>query len=327
MSDERAVELSIVVPVFNEQGSLEGLYEEILQAISGKYDSEIIFVDDGSTDNSLDILTGFQQDNDRVRVIRFRSNFGQTAALSAGFEHSRGRIIIPLDADGQNDPGDIPKLVEKLDEGYDIVSGWRKKRHDGILKRKLPSWVANWLIARITGVKLHDFGCTLKAYRAKSLKEINLYGEMHRFIPVLGSWSGEKVAEMIVNHRPRTTGATKYGLGRTIKVVLDLITIKFLMSFSTKPIYVFGGLGVLSGMGAVLSGFVVLYQKFLSASPLSMNRNPLLVLTAMLITASIQFILMGLLAELLVRTYHESQGRKIYMIEKILESKKQENEA
>lgn len=327
MSDERAVELSIVVPVFNEQGSLEGLYEEILQAISGKYDSEIIFVDDGSTDNSLDILTGFQQDDDRVRVIRFRSNFGQTAALSAGFEHSRGRIIIPLDADGQNDPGDIPKLVEKLDEGYDIVSGWRKKRHDGILKRKLPSWVANWLIARITGVKLHDFGCTLKAYRAKSLKEINLYGEMHRFIPVLGSWSGEKVAEMIVNHRPRTTGATKYGLGRTIKVVLDLITIKFLMSFSTKPIYVFGGLGVLSGMGAVLSGFVVLYQKFLSASHLSMNRNPLLVLTAMLITASIQFILMGLLAELLVRTYHESQGRKIYIIEKILESKKQENEA
>lgn len=327
MSDERAVELSIVVPVFNEQDSLEGLYEEILQAISGKYDSEIIFVDDGSTDNSLDILTGFQQDDDRVRVIRFRSNFGQTAALSAGFEHSRGRIIIPLDADGQNDPGDIPKLVEKLDEGYDIVSGWRKKRHDGILKRKLPSWVANWLIARITGVKLHDFGCTLKAYRAESLKEINLYGEMHRFIPVLGSWSGEKVAEMIVNHRPRTTGATKYGLGRTIKVVLDLITIKFLMSFSTKPIYVFGGLGVLSGMGAVLSGFVVLYQKFLSASHLSMNRNPLLVLTAMLITASIQFILMGLLAELLVRTYHESQGRKIYMIEKILESKKQENEA
>lgn len=327
MSDERAVELSIVVPVFNEQGSLEGLYEEILQAISGKYDSEIIFVDDGSTDNSLDILTGFQQDDDRVRVIRFRSNFGQTAALSAGFEHSRGRIIIPLDADGQNDPGDIPKLVKKLDEGYDIVSGWRKKRHDGIFKRKLPSWVANWLIARITGVKLHDFGCTLKAYRAEALKEINLYGEMHRFIPVLGSWSREKVTEIVVNHRPRTTGATKYGLGRTIKVVLDLITIKFLMSFSTKPIYVFGGLGVLSGLGATFSGFVVLYQKFLSASPLSMNRNPLLVLTAMLITASIQFILMGLLAELLVRTYHESQGRKIYMIEKILESKKQENEA
>ena len=205
MSDERAVELSIVVPVFNEQGSLEGLYEEILKAISGKYDSEIIFVDDGSTDNSLDILTEFQRGNDRVRVIRFRSNFGQTAALSAGFEHSRGRIIIPLDADGQNDPGDIGKLVKKLDEGYDIVSGWRKKRHDGILKRKLPSWVANWLIARITGVKLHDFGCTLKAYRAESLKEINLYGEMHRFIPVLGSWSGEKVTEMVVNHRPRTT--------------------------------------------------------------------------------------------------------------------------
>ena len=327
MSDEQTVELSIVVPVFNEQGSLKGLYEEILQAISGKYDSEIIFVDDGSTDNSPNILTGFQQDDDRVRVIRFRSNFGQTAALSAGFEHSRGRIIIPLDADGQNDPGDIGKLVKKLNEGYDIVSGWRRKRHDGILKRKLPSRIANWLIARITGVKLHDFGCTLKAYRAESLKEINLYGEMHRFIPVLGSWSGEKVAEIVVNHRPRTTGASKYGLGRTIKVVLDLITIKFLMSFSTKPIYVFGGLGVLSGLGAAFSGFIVLYQKFLSASHLPMNRNPLLVLTAMLITASVQFILMGLLAELLVRTYHESQGRKIYMIEKILESKKQENEA
>ena len=327
MSDEQAVELSIVIPVFNEQGSLKGLYEEILQAISGKYDSEIIFVDDGSTDNSLNILTEFQRGDDRVKVIRFRSNFGQTAALSAGFEHSRGRIIISLDADGQNDPGDIPKLVKKLNEGYDIVSGWRKKRHDDVLTRRLPSRVANWLIARITGVKLHDFGCTLKAYRAESLKEIHLYGEMHRFIPVLGSWSGEKVTEIVVNHRPRTTGATKYGLNRTIKVVLDLITIKFLMSFSTKPIYVFGGLGVLSGMGAVLSGFVVLYQKFLSAPPLPMNRNPLLVLTAMLITASIQFILMGLLAELLVRTYHESQGRKIYLIEKILESKKQENEA
>ena len=305
MSDEQAVELSIVVPVFNEQGSLKELYEEILQAISGKYDSEIIFVDDGSTDNSLNILTELQQGDDRVRVIRFRSNFGQTAALSAGFEHSRGRIIIPLDADGQNDPGDIGKLVKKLEEGYDIVSGWRKKRHDDALTRKLPSRVANWLIARITGVKLHDFGCTLKAYRAESLKEINLYGEMHRFIPVLGSWSGEKVTEMVVNHRPRTTGVTKYGLNRTIKVVLDLITIKFLMSFSTKPIYVFGGLGVLSGLGAVFSGLIVLYQKFLSASNLSMNRNPLLVLTAMLITASIQFILMGLLAELLVRMCHE----------------------
>jgi glycosyltransferase involved in cell wall biosynthesis len=327
MSDERTIELSIVVPVFNEQGSLKELYKEILQAVSGKYDSEIIFVDDGSSDNSLNILTEFQRGDDRVRVICFRSNFGQTAALSAGFEHSRGRIIIPLDGDGQNDPGDIPKLIEKLDEGYDIVSGWRKKRHDGIFTRKLPSWVANWLIAKITKVKLHDFGCTLKAYRAKSLKEINLYGEMHRFIPVLGSWSGEKVAEMVVNHRPRTTGATKYGLNRTIKVVLDLITIKFLMSFSTKPIYVFGGLGLLSGLGAMLSGFVVLYQKFLSASHLSMNRNPLLVLTAMLVTTSIQFILMGLLAEILVRTYHESQGRKIYLVEKILENKKQENEA
>ena len=240
--------------------------------------------------------------------------------MSAGFEHARGQIIIPLDADGQNDPADIPKLIEKLNEGYDIVSGWRRKRHDNVLTRKVPSLMANWLIAKITSVKLHDFGCTLKAYRASSLKEIRLYGEMHRFIPALASWSGEKVGELVVNHRPRMHGTAKYGLGRTFKVILDLITIRFLMSFSTKPIYVFGGLGVLSTLGAFLSGAAVLYQKFISASHLSMNKNPLLVLTAMLITASIQFILMGLLAEILVRIYHESQDRPIYVIEKILES-------
>ena len=220
----------------------------------------------------------------------------------------------------QNDPADIPRLLEKLDEGYDIVSGWRKKRHDTFLTRRLPSMIANKVISKITGVRLHDFGCTLKAYRAESVKDINLYGEMHRFIPVLANWSGEKVAEMEVNHRPRTTGQTKYGLNRTFKVVLDLITIKFLMSFSTKPIYVFGGLGALSGLGAFLTGSTVLYQKFISAGHLSMNRNPLLTLTAVLITTAVQFLLMGLLAEILVRTYHESQDRKTYMIEKIYQS-------
>jgi glycosyltransferase involved in cell wall biosynthesis len=320
MPDEQDVELSIVVPVLNEADNLKPLYEEIIQAVSGRYSYEILFIDDGSTDNSPDILSEITQNGHGVRVIRFRRNFGQTAALSAGFEHARSRIIVPLDADGQNDPADIPKLIGKLDEGYDIVSGWRRKRHDAALTRKLPSLVANWLIAKITGVELHDFGCTLKAYRSSSLKEIRLYGEMHRFIPALASWSGEKVTELVVNHRPRTRGTAKYGLGRTFKVLLDLTTIKFLMSFSTKPIYVFGGLGVLSILGAGLSGAAVIYQKFISTSHLSMNRNPLLVLTAMLITASIQFILMGLLAELLVRTYHESQDRPIYVIEKILES-------
>ncbi len=320
MANGQGIELSIVVPVLNEADNLMSLYEEICHTVNDRYNCEILFIDDGSTDNSPAVMSALLQDDSRVRIIRFRRNFGQTAALSAGFEHARGQIIIPLDADGQNDPADIPKLIEKLNEGYDIVSGWRRKRHDNVLTRTAPSWMANWLIARITGVKLHDFGCTLKAYRASSLKEIRLYGEMHRFIPALASWSGEKVGELVVNHRPRTKGTAKYGLGRTFKVILDLITIRFLMSFSTKPIYVFGGLGVLSTLGAFLSGAAVLYQKFISASHLSMNKNPLLVLTAMLITASIQFVLMGLLAEILVRIYHESQDRPIYVIEKIFES-------
>ena len=320
MANGQGIELSIVVPVLNEADNLMSLYEEICHTVNDQYNCEILFIDDGSTDNSPAVMSTLLQNDSRVRIIRFRRNFGQTAALSAGFEHARGQIIIPLDADGQNDPADIPKLIEKLNEGYDIVSGWRRKRHDNVLTRKVPSLMANWLIARITGVKLHDFGCTLKAYRASSLKEIRLYGEMHRFIPALASWSGEKVGELVVNHRPRTKGTAKYGLGRTFKVILDLITIRFLMSFSTKPIYVFGGLGVLSTLGAFLSGAAVLYQKFISASHLSMNKNPLLVLTAMLITASIQFILMGLLAEILVRIYHESQDRPIYVIEKIFES-------
>jgi len=320
MSHKQGIELSIVVPVLNEADNLKTLYEQITRTVSSRYSYEIIFIDDGSSDNSFTVLSEIHQNDSRVRVVRFRRNFGQTAALSAGFEHARGRIIVPLDADGQNDPADIPKLLEKLSEGFDIVSGWRRKRHDAVLTRKVPSWAANWLISNITGVKLHDFGCTLKAYRASSLKEIRLYGEMHRFIPALASWSGEKVTELVVNHRPRTHGTAKYGIGRTFKVLLDLITIKFLMSFSTKPIYIFGGLGVLSILGAGLSGAAVLYQKFISASHLSMNKNPLLVLTAIFINASIQFILMGLLAELLVRTYHESQDRPIYTIEKILES-------
>ncbi|MCK5565035.1 MAG: glycosyltransferase family 2 protein [Planctomycetes bacterium] len=315
------MELSIVVPVYNEQDCVEKLYGEIVDATAGIDGCEVIFIDDGSTDNSLSILKELQGRDSRVRVIRFRGNFGQTAALSAGFDHARGKIIIPMDADLQNDPADIPRLLEKIDEGYDIVSGWRKKRHDTFLTRRLPSMIANKVISKITGVRLHDFGCTLKAYRSESVKAIKLYGEMHRFIPVLANWSGEKVAEMEVNHRARTTGKTKYGLNRTFKVVLDLITIKFLMSFSTKPIYVFGGLGALSGLGAFFTGFVVLYQKFISAGHLAMNRNPLLTLTAVLITTAIQFLLMGLLAEILVRTYHESQDRKIYMIEKIYESK------
>jgi len=316
----QSTEVSVVVPLLNEQDNIAPLYEQITQTLTDKYSYEIIFVDDGSTDNSFSILSELQKADTRMRVIRFRKNFGQTAALSAGFAHARGNIIVAIDADLQNDPADIPEMVARLNEGFDVVSGWRKNRHDNAITRLLPSRIANWLIAKITGVKLHDFGCTLKVYRREVLAETKLYGEMHRFIPALASWSGASIAEMVVNHRPRTAGAAKYGLGRTLKVVLDLITVKFLGSFSTKPIYIFGGLGLICALVSVVSGLAVLYQKFISASHLAMNRNPLLVLTAMLVTATIQFILMGLLAELMVRTYHESQNRPTYVIKEILES-------
>jgi len=313
-------EVSVVAPLLDEQDNIGPLYEQITQALAGKYNYEIIFVDDGSSDNSFTILTQLQKADTRLRVIRFRKNFGQTAALSAGFAHARGKTIVAIDADLQNDPADIPKMIAKLNEGFDVVSGWRKKRHDNAILRLLPSVIANWLISKITGVKLHDYGCTLKAYRREVLAETKLYGEMHRFIPALASWSGARIYEMAVNHRPRTAGVAKYGLGRTLKVILDLITVKFLGSFSTKPIYIFGGLGLISAIGAVTIGLVVLYQKFVSASHLAMNRNPLLVLTALLITTTLQFILMGLLAEIMVRTYHESQNRPTYVIKEVLES-------
>lgn len=313
-------EVSVVVPLLNEQDNIQPLYEQITHALGNKYRYEIIFIDDGSSDNSFSVLNRLQKADAKVRVIRFRKNFGQTAALSAGFTYARGATVVAIDADLQNDPADIPKMIEKLNEGFDVVSGWRKKRHDKAITRLLPSKIANLLIAKITGVKLHDFGCTLKAYRREVLAETKLYGEMHRFIPALASWSGAKICEVVVNHRPRTTGEAKYGMGRTLKVILDLITVKFLGSFSTKPIYIFGGMGLIISLGAVASGLTVLYQKFFSAQHLAMNRNPLLILTAVLIITSIQFVLMGLLAELLVRTYHESQNRPTYVIKEILES-------
>lgn len=316
--DNQNLDISVVAPLLNEQDNIGPLYEQVTQTLADKYSYEIIFIDDGSTDNSFNVLAGLQKTDTRVRVIQFRKNFGQTAALSAGFEHARGKIIIAIDADLQNDPVDIPKMIDKLNEGFDVVSGWRKKRHDNAITRLIPSKIANWLIAKITGVKLHDFGCTLKAYRREVLVETKLYGEMHRFIPALASWNGAEIAEMVVNHRPRIAGVAKYGLGRTLKVVLDLITVKFLGSFSTKPIYIFGGLGLVGAFGAFLFGAIVLYQKLRLGN--DMSGNPLLILTAVCILATIQFILMGLLAELLVRTYHESQNRPTYVIKEILES-------
>jgi len=320
MVHKKNIDISLVIPVFNEHENIESLHREIRDVLDRmQFSSEIIYIDDGSTDNSLDLLRQLQRQDGEMRIIRFRRNFGQTAALSAGFKFARGKIILPLDADGQNDPADIPRLLSKLEEGYDIVSGWRKDRQDNPVTRTLPSRIANWMIGRITGVRLHDYGCTLKAYRADSLKSIRLYGEMHRFIPALAGWGGEKIAELEVNHRPRVFGKTKYGLSRTFKVVLDLITIKFLSSFSTKPIYVFGGLGGFCFLGSFLAGLAVLYHKFISEPSLSMNRNPLLVVSLMLMMTSVHFVLMGLLAEIMVRTYHESQDRPIYVIENTFE--------
>jgi glycosyltransferase involved in cell wall biosynthesis len=318
---EQNLDVSVVVPLLNEEKNIRPLYKEIGDALAERYDYEIIFVDDGSSDGSFSILSEIAKGDPRVQVIKLRRNFGQTAAMSAGFDHARGKIICPCDGDRQNDPADIPNLIAKLDEGYDIVSGWRKKRQDKAITRRLPSMLANKLIASITGVGLHDFGCTLKAYRCEVLKETRLYGEMHRFIPALVGWSGARIGEMVVNHRPRTAGVAKYGLARTFKVILDLITVKFLGSYSTKPIYIFGGVGGICGLVACISGLLVLYQKFIASEHLSMNRNPLLLLTAILIITSIQFILMGLLAEIMVRTYHESQNRPTYIIKEIIGTK------
>ena len=318
MTGENTIDLTLVIPVYNEESNLEPLHKEIVAVFSvTSFSYEIIAVDDGSFDGCFQTLIEIQKNDPHLRIIRFRRNFGQTAALAAGFRHARGKVIVPLDADGQNDPADIPRLLKKLDQGYDIVSGWRKDRKDNKVTRTFPSRVANWLIGRITGVRLHDYGCTLKAYRADSIRHIRLYGEMHRFIPALARWGGERVAEEVVNHRPRLRGKTKYGLNRILKVLLDLVTVKFLASYSTKPIYIFGGLGVVCMIGSVLTGATVLIMKY--TFHFSMNRNPLLIVSTMLMTTAIQFVLMGLLAEILVRTYHESQDRPTYVIEKILE--------
>jgi glycosyltransferase involved in cell wall biosynthesis len=318
-------QISVVVPLLNEEDNLRALYEQITRALAGRYNYEVLFIDDGSTDRSFEILKQVQGRDPCVRVIRFRRNFGQTAAMSAGFTHSRGEVIVALDADLQNDPADIPMLMDKLNEGYDVVSGWRKNRKDKALTRRLPSKVANGLIAWITGVRLHDYGCTLKAYRREILQETRLYGEMHRFIPAIASWAGARIAEVVVNHRPRTAGVAKYGLARTFKVILDLITLKFLGSYSTKPIYIFGGLGGLTAIFSLLFAILVIWEKIHGGE--DMSGNPLLLLSAVLMITTIQFILMGLLAELLVRTYHESQNRPTYVIKEILETSSRDSGA
>lgn len=307
------MELSIVVPIYFEEDNIRPLYDAITTALDPVIrEYEIICVDDGSGDNSFALLKELAECDQRVRVIRFRRNFGQTAAMAAGFEAARGRVIIPMDGDLQNDPVDIPRLLEKIEEGYDVVSGWRKDRQDTFINRKLPSMIANGLISRLTDVHLHDYGCTLKAYRREVLEGIGLYGEMHRFVPALASRIGARVAELPVRHHPRLHGTSKYGISRTVRVILDLLTVKFLLSYATKPIQLFGKWGIYSILLACLSGGTTLYMKLFANT--SMNRNPLLILTAFLLFMGVQFITLGLLGELNARTYYESQGKPIYSV-------------
>ena len=312
------MDLSIVIPVYNEQESLPHLHEAIRAALAGMSRSwEVIYVNDGSRDRSMDALERLAaEDPEHVCVVEFRRNFGQTTAIVAGIDHARGEVIVFLDADLQNDPADIPAVLAKLDEGYDVVSGWRKNREDNALTRNLPSHIANWLISNVTGVRLHDYGCTFKAYRREVITGFRLYGEMHRFIPVYANAVGAKIYEMPVRHHARKFGKSKYGLERTIKVILDLIAVQFLTRYSAKPIYLFGGGGF--GMGAL--GF--LGMVFLLARKLLLDidilTSPIFTLSVMLALVGFQTILLGLIAELLVRTYHESQQKPTYTVRKVI---------
>lgn len=311
------IELSIVVPVFNEEENLPLLYEQLtgtLARLGRPY--ELIFVDDGSRDNSYSVLKSLHEQDNRVRVIRFRRNFGQTAAFSAGFDAARGEIIITLDADNQNDPADIPRLLDKMAAGYDVVSGWRQQRQDP-WHRRLPSRIANWLISTVTGVHLHDYGCSLKAYRREVIKEIRLYGELHRYIPAIASWMGIEVTELPVNHHPRRFGKSKYGLSRTLRVVLDLVTVRFLLSYSTRPLQIFGLLGFAAGVTGFLMGLYLSYEKLILGAKI--GDRPLLLLAVLLMLTGVQLVSMGLLGELIIRTYYEAQQKPIYAVRERLE--------
>jgi len=324
--DDDAPEISILIPVYNESGNVVEFHHEldaVLRDHPGGY--ELIFVDDGSTDGTVGLLKQIQDgDPAHVRAAFLKRNCGQTAALSAALDLSRGSILIPMDGDRQNDPADIPRLLSKLDEGYDVVSGWRKNRQDTLITRKVPSRVANRLVARISGVSLHDFGCTMKAYRRSVLEGVRLYGEMHRFIPIFATWQGARVTELEVHHRARTAGKTKYGLGRTFNVVLDLILILFYQRYSQRPIHLFGRIGIYSFLFSFLSFAMMLYYKFLH-HPLtgldakSFVETPLPLLAVMFALGGVQSILMGVLAEMIMRTYYESQSKTTYLLGEVRE--------
>jgi glycosyltransferase involved in cell wall biosynthesis len=311
------LDLTVVVPVYNEEDNVLPLVEAIRDALEGLgRPYEVIAVDDGSTDATPERLREAALRCPALRVVRLRGNFGQSAALAAGFDQARGELVVTMDGDRQNDPADIPRLLDKLKDGYDVVSGWRQERQDPFWTRRVPSQLANALISWITGVHLHDYGCALKVYRREILRDIALYGEMHRFLPALARWVGATVGELPVTHWPRRSGISKYGLGRTVRVLLDLLTVKFLMSYWTRPIQIFGLLGLCLGGGGALLGLALSYQRIVQGLPLA-NR-PILLLAVLLILVGFQFVSIGLLGEMLVRTYHESQRKPVYIVREII---------
>jgi glycosyltransferase involved in cell wall biosynthesis len=307
----------VIIPVYNEVENVRPVLEELRGVLEEHPQSwEVVLIDDGSTDGTTDVLRELTAEDPRVRTVIFRRNFGQTAALSAGFDHALGQVMVPMDGDLQNDPNDIPRLLELVDQGYDVVSGWRRRRREPFLTRRLPSSVANWFIGRLTKVRIHDYGCTLKAYRRNIIKNVKLYGEMHRFIPVYASWVGARVLEIEVNHRPRRHGRSNYGLFRVFKVSLDLLTVKFLGSYGTSPIYAFGGAGLLlCGLG-VLSGAYTIWEKWMYGT--WVHQNPVILLAVFLFLLGTQSILIGLLAEISIRTYYESQRKTTYFVREVL---------
>ena len=312
-------DLSVVVPLRNEAPNLAELHRELTEALerSGRT-YELVLVDDGSTDDTFGVLATLQASDARLRLIRLRRNFGQTAAFAAGIAHARGRLIVTSDGDLQNDPRDIPPMVEKLEQGYDIVCGWRRHRKDPFLTRRVPSMIANQLISSATGVHLHDYGCSLKVFRAEVIKPLKLYGEMHRFIPAIASQQGVKIAEVTVNHRARRHGSSNYGLSRTVRVMLDLVTVKFLLSYSTRPLQIFGLIGLLMGaVGVAMAGWLGYVRLFAGQA---IADRPLLLLSILLIFTGVQLVTLGLLAELQARTYHESQDKPTYFVRDILEN-------
>lgn len=311
--------LSVVIPVHNEERALLPLYDRltaVMERLGKPY--EVIFVDDASTDRSFDLLSNLVETDSRLKVVRLRRNFGQTAALSAGFDEARGDVIISMDGDLQHAPEDLPALVEKIDEGYDIASGWRKQRNDHLLLRKIPSRVANWLMAKVSGLDLHDFGTTFKAYRAEILKDVNLYGELHRFIPALASFYGARIAEVAIQNPPRTGGASHYGLGRTFNVLFDILTIRFLLKYFTRPMHFFGRIGLASvtAGGGILAFLLV---KKMLGYEIILAHGPLLFTGGLLLVAGLMMFTTGLLGEMMMRTYFESQGRRIYAVREVLE--------